>query len=83
MDYPDQDFTQLKYSDALAPIIQRGQFHLDPHIDFVSTWLYLVTFHHCIRNVDSPISKYSELLARYYGDIRYKGHIPIHFASCS
>ena len=37
MDYPDQDFTKLKYSDALTPIIQRDQSNLDPHIDFTST----------------------------------------------
>ena len=37
MDYPSQDFAKLKYGDALAPIIQRDQFHLDPYANFVST----------------------------------------------
>ena len=37
MDYFGQDFTKLKYNDVLAPMIQRDQFHLDPHINFTST----------------------------------------------
>ena len=37
MDYSDQDFIKLKYSDILTPIIRRGQFYLDPLIDFAST----------------------------------------------
>ena len=36
-DYPDQDFTELRYSDALTSIIQRGQSYLDSYIDFTST----------------------------------------------
>ena len=37
MDYSDQDFTKLKYSDTLAPMIRKNQSHLDPYTDFVST----------------------------------------------
>ena len=37
MDYPDQDFTKLKYSDTSASIIWRDQFYLDPHTDFTNT----------------------------------------------
>ena len=37
MDYPDQDFAKLKYSDTSTPIIWNDQFHLDPHTDFIST----------------------------------------------
>ena len=37
MDYSEQDFTKLKYSDALSFKIQRGQLYFDPHTDFIST----------------------------------------------
>ena len=37
MDYSDQGFIKLKYSEILSPIIQRDQFYLDLHIDFAST----------------------------------------------
>ena len=37
MNYFDQDFTKLKYSDTLAPIISRDQSHLDLHTDFANT----------------------------------------------
>ena len=75
MDYLDQDFTKLKYSEALTPIIWRDQFHLDPHTDFTSTGLYPVVFRHCIRNTNSSILKHSELLASYYGNLRSEGHL--------
>ena len=75
MDYPDQDFTELKYSDALTPIIWRNQSHFDPHTDFVSTWLYLVAFRYCIRNVGSPALNHSELLASHYDDLRFERHL--------
>ena len=70
MDYPGQNFTKLKYNNVLTPIIWRNQFYLDPYIDFTSTWLYLIVFHHCIRNVDGPAPKHSELLASHYDDLR-------------
>ena len=76
MDYPDQDFTKLKYSEALAPIIWRGQSHFDPYTDFASTWLYPVAFHHCIRNLENSLTlKYSELLASHYSDLRSEGYL--------
>ena len=75
MDYLDQDFTKLKYSDALTLIIRRDQSHLDPHTDFVSTWLYPIVFCHCIRNTDCSVSKHSELFASYYDDLRSEGHL--------
>ena len=74
-DYPDQDFIKLKYSDALTPIIRRGQSHLNSHTDFISIWLYPVAFHHCIRNIDSPTLKHSELLASHHGDLRLEGYL--------
>ena len=36
IDYLDQGFTKLKYSDTSTLIIRRGQYHLDPHAYFVS-----------------------------------------------
>ena len=75
MDYSDQDFTKLKYSDTSAPIIWKGQSHLDPYIDFTSTWLYPVAFCHCIRNSDSPAPRHSEFLASHYGYLRSEGHL--------
>ena len=75
MHYLDQDFTKLKYNDASALIIWRDQSHLNPHTDFTSTWLYPVAFHHCIRNPNSPIPKYNELLASHCGDLRSEGHL--------
>ena len=75
MDYPDQGFTQLKYSDTSTPIIQRDQSYLDPHIDFICTWLYPIAFCHCIKNSDSPIPKHSELLASHYSDLKSEGHL--------
>ena len=52
-----------------------GQFHLDPHTDFASTWLYPVAIHHCIKNLGSSALKHSELLASHYGDLKSKGHL--------
>ena len=75
MDYPSQDFTKLKYSNALSPIIWRSQSHFDSHIDFASTWLYPVVFHHYIKNVDSLIPKHNELLANHHGDLRSEEHL--------
>ena len=75
MDYPDQDFTKLKYSDALTLIIQRDQSRLDPHTDFVSTWLYPVAFCHYIRNVGSLVPKHSELPVSHYGDLKSEGYL--------
>ena len=75
MDYLDQDFTKLKYSDVLSSIIWRGQSHLGPHTDFASTWLYSITFRHYIRNVDNLTPKYNELLASHRGDLRSEGHL--------
>ena len=75
MDYRDQDFTKLKYSNASAPIIRKDQFYLDLHTNFISIWLYPVFFHHCIRNTDSLALKYSELLASYYDDLRSKRYL--------
>ena len=74
-DYPDQDFAQLKHSDTLTFIIWRGQSHLNSHTDFTSTWLYPVAFHHYIRNINSLTSKYSELLASHYSNLRSEGHL--------
>ena len=34
MDYPSQGLTQLKYSDASTPEMQRGQSNLDPHTNY-------------------------------------------------
>ena len=75
MDYLGQGFIKLKYSDTSTPIIWRDQSHLDPYTDFVSTWLYPVAFRHCIRNLDSPTSKHSELIATYYGDLRSERYL--------
>ena len=36
-DYPRQDFTKLKYIEALSLITWSGQSHLDSYADFVST----------------------------------------------
>ena len=74
-DYPDQDFTRLRYNDILSLIIRRGQSHLDPHTDFASTWLYLIAFRHCIKNLSSSAPKYSELLVSHYGDLRTEGYL--------
>ena len=75
MDYPGQGFTKLKYNDTSAPIIWRDLSHLDPHTDFVSTWLYPVAFCHCIRNLDSPTPKHNELLTSHYGDLRFEEYL--------
>ena len=75
IDYPDQDFTRLRYSNALTLIIWKNQSHLDLHTNFTSTWLYPVVFRHCIRNIDSPTSKYSELLADHCGDLKSDRHL--------
>ena len=75
MDYPGQDFIKLKYSDTSAPIIWRDQFHLNLHTDFASTWLSPIAFNHCIRNIESPTSKDSELLASHYCDLRSERHL--------
>ena len=75
MDYLDQDFIKLKYNDTSTSIIWRDQSHLDPHIDFSSTWLYPIAFRHCIKNSDSLVSKHSELLASHYGDLRTEGYL--------
>ena len=70
IDYLNQDFFKLKYSNAFSPIILRGQSNFDPHTDFISTWLYPVVFCHCIKNADSPTLKHSELLVSYSDDLR-------------
>ena len=75
IDYPDQDFTKLKYSNTSTLIIWRGQSHLDPHIDFVSTWLYRVAFHHYTINTNNPAPKYNELLVSHYGDLWSEGYL--------
>ena len=75
MDYPGPEFTKLKYNNAWTSIIWRDQPHLDPCIDFASTWLYPIAFHHCIRNIDRPALKHSELLVSHYDDLRTKGHL--------
>ena len=75
IDYPSQGFAKLKYSDSLSPIVRRDPSHLDLHTNFISTWLYLVAFRHCIRNADSSTSKYSELFTNHYGDLRTEGHL--------
>ena len=66
MDYSDQGFTKLKYTDVYLLLIQRGQFHLDSHTDLISTRLHLVSFHHWIRNSDGLVLKYSELFTSYW-----------------
>ena len=73
--YPDQDFTELKHSEVLSLKIWSDQFHFDSHIDFTSTWLCPEIFYHCIKNTDSPASKYSELLVSHYGDLRSERHL--------
>ena len=40
-----------------------------------STWLCLETFHHWIRNLGSPTTKHSELLASQRGDLKSEGHL--------
>ena len=75
MDYPDQGFAKLKYSDTSTPLVWRGQSHLDPDTDFTSILLSLVAFHHCIRNPDSLTLKHSELLISHYGDLRSEGYL--------
>ena len=75
MDYPDQNFAKLKYSDTSTPIIWRGQSHLDLRTDFASTWLYPVAFRRYIRNSDSLTLKHSELLASHYGNLRSEGYL--------
>ena len=75
IDYPDQSFTKLKYTNTSTSIIRRGQSHLDPHTDFTSTWLYPVAFHHCIRNSDSLTPKHNEFLASHYVDLRPEGYL--------
>ena len=72
IDYLGSNFTKLKYSDVLTPIIWRDQSHLDLHTNFISTWLYLVAFHHCIKNIGSLVPKYDELLTSHYDDLRYE-----------
>ena len=75
MDYSDQNFTKIKYSDLLTPTIWRDQPHLDPHTDFVSIWLYPVAFCHCIKNSNSPAPKHSEFFANHYDDLRSERHL--------
>ena len=75
MDYPGQNFIKLKYSNIIISIIQRGQSHLDLHIDFASTWLYPIAFHRYIRNPDNSAPKHSELLASHYDDLRSEGYL--------
>ena len=75
MDYPEQDFTKLKYSDVLTLILQRDQSHLDSYTDVISTWLYPKIFHHWIKNSSSPISKHSELFASHHGDLRSERYL--------
>ena len=75
MDYSDQDFTKLKYTDAYLLLIQRDQFHLDSHTDLISTWLHPVTFYHWIRNLDGLVLKYSELFISHRGGLRSEGYL--------
>ena len=75
IDYSSQGFTKLKYSDTSTLIIWKGQSHLDPHIDFVSTWLYPVAFYHCFKNPDSSAPKHSELLASHYDDLKSEEYL--------
>ena len=75
MDYPDQSFTELKYTDAYLLLIQRGQFHLDSHTDLISTWLHSITFHHWVRNSNDLILKYSELLTSHHDGLRSEGYL--------
>ena len=74
MDYPDPDFTKLKYTDAYLLLIRRGQSYLDLCTDLLS-WLHSEIFCHWIRNSVSPASKYSKLLASHCGDLRSEGHL--------
>ena len=67
--------TKLKYSDALPPINQRGQSHLDSYTDFTSTWLCPKIFHHWIKNLGNPVSKHSELLVSHQGDLKFEGYL--------
>ena len=75
MDYPDQGFAKLKYSNTSTPIIRKDQSHLDLQTDFASIWWYPVAFRHCIKNLDSPVPKHSELLANHYDDLKSEGHL--------
>ena len=45
------------------------------HHGSTSTYLYLETFRHWIRNPDSSAPKHRELLASYHGDLKSEGHI--------
>ena len=60
MDYPDQNFAKLKYTDAYLLLIQMDQFYLDSHTDLISIWLHPVSFCYWIKNSDDPVLKYSE-----------------------
>ena len=73
--YSGQDFTRLRYSDALTLAKWRGQSHLDSHTNFISTSLYSVAFHYCIRNIGSLAPKYSELFASHHDDLRSEGYL--------
>ena len=75
MDYPDQDFTELKYTDILTPTYSEGSIPSDLHTDFVSIWLCPKIFHHWIRNSGSLIPKHSELLVSHCGDLRLEGYL--------
>ena len=75
MDYPNQDFTWLRYSDVLTFIIQRGQSHLDSHTDFINIWLYSVAFCIYIRNTGSLTPKHSELFISHRSDLRLKEYL--------
>ena len=79
-DYPDQDFTKLKHSGALSRTTWSGQSHLDLQTNFANTRLYPEIFHHCIRNIDSPALKHSELLANYRGDLRSEGYLYLYLS---
>ena len=74
-DYPDQDFTKLKYNVALSSESRSSQSHLDSHTNFTSIWLCLNIFHHWIKNLDSSVSKHSELLVSHHSDLRSEGYL--------
>ena len=83
MDYPDQDFTELKHTDAKLLLIQRDQFHLDLHTNFASTWLCPKIFHHWIKNSDSLAPKYSELLASHRDNLRSEGYLYLYLSQAT
>ena len=70
MNYSDQDFTKLKYTDVYFLLIQRVQFYLDSHTDLLNTWLHPISFRYWIRNSDGSVPKYNELLISHRSGLR-------------